>query len=45
MDAAEEHKMREAIKVTFNDPAKVNDMPLRKVLAIYLRLKAQGKVT
>lgn len=42
----EDAMRREAIKNSgaFKDPAKVNDMPAKQVTAIYLRLKAQGKV-
>lgn len=45
MDAVEEHRMREAIKIVFYDPVKVDKMPAKQVLAIYLKLKAEGKVT
>lgn len=45
MDAAEEARRREAIKQFFRDPSKVDKMSAGQVTAIYLRLKAQGKVS
>lgn len=44
MDTAEMTKRREAIKVFFRDPSKVDDMSDEQVTAIYLRYKAQGKL-
>lgn len=40
----EEQQIREAVKRVFYDPAKVDEMSTKQVTAIYLRLKAQGKV-
>jgi hypothetical protein len=37
-------KEREAIKVIFKDPSKVNDMSDAQVIAIYKRLLSQGKL-
>lgn len=41
---AEMQARREAIKVLFRDPAKVNDMPDHQVTAIWIRAKNEGKI-
>lgn len=43
MEATEAQK-REAVKKIFRDPKKVDDMSSKQVTAIYLRLKAQGRL-
>lgn len=44
MNAAELEKMKEAVKSVFRDPSNVDDMSAKQITAIYLRLKAQGKL-
>lgn len=44
MPMSDEDIKREAVKKIFRDPSKVDKMSNEQVTAIYLRLKAQGRL-
>lgn len=43
-EQTEMQRKREAVKLFFYDPVKVDDMPDKQVIAIYLKYKREGKV-